>query len=160
MKRFGGTFVLALVLMGAPARAVDRPYRVAAGVNVGGGQVDWRLNPGWMLEARAQGGTENGAEKTNSLLYGLRGYRFFHVGRPSFFGGLELAHTQAKRNSAAYRAEGMAAGAFVGAEFRLLSHLYFLMDAGPYVISMSERRTGLSDTSLDFVADLALVVGF
>jgi len=149
-----------LLVLGAASFAADRPYGVAAGVNIGGGQIDWRPSANWMFEARAQAGAENGTQKTTSALYGLRAYRFLHVGRPSFFAGMGVAKTTAKREATSYRADGVAAGAFLGFEFRLIPHVYFLLDAGPYVISLHENRSSLSRTSLDFVGDAALVVGF
>lgn len=152
-------FTAALLLLG-PLSAADAPYRIAAGVNLGGGQLDWRINGRWMVEARAQTGAAGDTNDTKSHLYGLRGYRFFGRGRPTFFGGFEAAAANAKQSNTPYRASGLATGAFAGLELRVLPHVFLLGDAGPYFIHLKEERTKVASSNVDLVVDLALVVGF
>jgi hypothetical protein len=158
MGRF--LFLVALTcLLPAVAPAEPPPYRVAAGVNLGGGQVDWRLSRKWMIEARAQT-SRNDEESIDATVVGGRVYRYLHQGRPSVFAGVEVADATARQSSTPYRAHGFVGGLFGGLEFRLIPHVYLLADAGPYVISLKESRTGVSEGTLDFVVDAALVVGF
>jgi hypothetical protein len=73
-----------------------------------------------------------------------------------FFGG-DLAAVSGKAASSLYSASGFAAGAFGGVELRLTRRIAVGVDAGPYLITLKEKKTKLSSSGLDFVLNTCAV---
>lgn len=153
---------LAVVLGSGPLFAQSHPPRFGLGVNYGGAQLDWRPSQKWMFEARAQTGSDQGTSGTShSTVVGTRAYRF--LGRERLvvpLMGLQLAIVQTDQDNSTYKASGPSAGLFAGLAFKLNNHLRLLIDMGPYVIALSEKRTHADTTEVDLVADAAVIVFF
>ncbi len=152
----------ALVL---PDHAVLRPdslaprRHVALGVNYTGGQLRYRFRSPWAVELRYQQGTASSDYgDVKSQVVGLRGYHFYKRDRPlAYYLGTEIAHVEAKPEASNYRASGFAAGAFGGMEFRVTKNIGLGIDIGPYMISMEEVQTHISQTNLDFILNTGLL---
>jgi hypothetical protein len=115
-----------------------------------------------MFEARAQTGSDQGTRGTShSTVVGMRTYRF--LGRERLMVplmGLQLAFVQTDQDNSSYQASGPAAGLFAGLAFKLNNHLRLMLDMGPYVVMLSEKRTHADKTEVDLVADAAVIVFF
>ncbi len=165
-----GSPLLASVLYGSPQEKKEIPRvpepsgpalprnRLAVGLNYTGGQVRYYLSPRWAAEGRMQfGKADSNYGQVHSQVFGLRGYRFFpfrdHI---TWYAGGEAAYAKTDTDSSNYKTTGFAIGAFGGLEYRVLPRLGVSADIGPYVISLKEKQTGLSNTGLDFVMNTAL----
>ena len=131
----------------------------AVGVNYLGGELRWRPSSRWAFEGDYQQdkASSNYGDVT-ARVYGARAYRFFHErNRWSLYAGPEFAYTTAKPETSGYSTKGFVGGAFMGAEFNITRRLAFDLDIGPYVISLKESQTQMSQTNLDFVIQTALL---
>jgi hypothetical protein len=172
-------FVLGVSLLTAclvtPARAFDDddpPYRrltvpdetvahrLGLGIAYLGAQARWRLSSRWSVEGRYQRGSASSQYgKVIAQAYGLRAYRFYHAeGRLPLYWGLEAAYSSAKPETSTYATRGPAGGAFGGLEYRIGRRFAVDLDIGPYVIALKEKKTGMSQTNLDFVVNTAAMV--
>lgn len=136
------------------------PYRLAVGFNYIGGQIRYDLDSRWTGELRYLTGSENGAVgKVSSQVFGLRGYRFFREdSRYRFFLGAEAALVSSDQKNTSYRVSGPAIGGFGGLEFRLGKRFALGLDLGPYLLSLQENETAVSETSLEFIANTYFIV--
>ena len=141
------------VWLGGAARAAGgAPERLAAGVNVVGGQVDYDVTPRVRGELRFVTGSQGGASGTvTSSVFGARAYRLFGASATRFYCGAELAYVKARQSGSSYRVSGPAGGAFVGAERMLARRVALGVDAGPYFFSLRESETRAAETTFDFV---------
>ncbi len=155
-----GTFALPLLLLAAPVASQPEPARLAVGINVLGGQVDYQLGRALRLEARAlTGSSASESGRVSSAVAGLRGYRIFRFERATRpFLGAEASWVDSRAKGASYRASGPALGAFVGVERRLASRTWIGFDAGPYLFALHERTTRTAQTSLEFVANSFVMI--
>ena len=131
----------------------------ALGVNYLGGQMRWRPSARWAFEAAyQQDKASSDYGDVTARVFSLRSYRFFRPRhRWSLYAGPELAYTTAKPQTSDYSTTGVVAGAFMGSELNITRRFALDVDIGPYVISLKERETGLSQTNLDFVIQTALL---
>lgn len=135
-------------------------HRMGLGVNYQGAQLRWNLSRRWSVEARYQGGKagSNYGDVT-AQVEGLRLYRFFHErNRFSLYVAPEVAHVSAKPVSSSYKTDGFAAGVVGGFDYRMAKRLSLAIDLGPYVISLKESQTKLTQTNLDFVLNTAILL--
>lgn len=142
----------------APPRRAD--HRWGLGVNYLGAQLRYYFSSRWALEGRyQQGKASSDAGDVKAQVYGLRLYRYFHPERRFvlYWAG-EGDRAAAKSETGGYKVEGFTIGAVGGFEFKVASRVGLAIDLGPYVISLKERQTQLSETNLDFVLNTALVV--
>jgi len=155
-----------------PAPAL--PRRFSLGINDLGGQLRFHLNPYWAAEGRyLTGSTSSDVGTVRANVFGVRGYRFFDKRRRlRLYAGLEadyvrtsLASVDTRNNpnsvatlSGFGATSGYALGGFGGIEFRLLKRVALDFDIGPYMIGLKEKVTGVSDATLDFVANTAINV--
>ena len=131
----------------------------AVGVSYIGGELRWRPSARWAFEGDYQQdkASSNYGDVT-ARLYGARAYRFFHErDRWSLYAGPEFAYTTATPETSSYRTKGFVGGAFMGAEMNISRRLAFDLDIGPYVISLKETQTQMTQTNLDFVVQTALL---
>ena len=140
--------------------AQARPHRWGLGINYTGAQLRYSRNRRWMWEGRyQQGKASSDYGRVTAQVFGFRGYRNFWGRRGwPLYAGSELAYVTAKTNSSAYATKGFAAGAFGGVEYYVGKRLSVNADIGPYVITLREKQTDLTQTTLDFVLNTALVV--
>jgi len=150
------------------------PQRFSIGINDLGGQLRFHLNPRWALEGRfLTGSASSDVGTVHANVFGVRGYRFFEERRRfRFYAGLEGAYVRTSLqsvntvnnpNSVATISgfgdtSGYAMGGFGGIEFRLFKRVALDLDIGPYMIGLKEKVTGVSDGTLDFVANTAINV--
>ncbi|MFC1521354.1 hypothetical protein ACFL6Y_02990 [Elusimicrobiota bacterium] len=129
--------------------------RFALGINYIGGQVRYELNSSWAGELRYLTGSESASTgDVTSQVFGLRGYRFFKENpRRRFFLGAEAAMISSDQENTSYEVSGPAVGAFGGLEYRIGENFSLGFDIGPYFFSLKEKKTDVSDTSLEFVAN-------
>jgi hypothetical protein len=158
---------LLLILLAAGARAAEParpPTRWGVGASVVGAQARYFFTPRWAAEARYMTGTVgSGPDSATSQVAGLRGYRFFETGSAYRFylGGETAAFSGGDHYQGLfYRAVGVAAGAFGGAEYFLGRRWAVSLDAGPYLLSIKERTTQTQDTSFDFILNAAVNLYF
>jgi hypothetical protein len=161
---FGTCLFLSLFLSAATpllAKGSSSSPRFGVGVNIKGGQLDWRPSPQWMLELRHQQDSVSDPVATKSSVTGMRGYRLFRAEAPTFFlTGLEVAAVEASQKNTPYQASGFSGGAFIGLGRELGRHFVFTVDAGPYWVQLKETRTDLSSSHVDFVGDAAVLFMF
>ena len=128
------------------------PERLAVGVNVIGGQLDYAPTRDWRVELRYVGGSQSSSGGTvSSQVMGLRGYRVFGAAPTRFYSGAEAAYVGAKQRGTDYRTTGTAIGAFIGLERRIARRLWIGIDAGPYVLALRESVSHASSTNVEFV---------
>ena len=133
-------------------------FRWAIGINYLGGQIDCRFNPNWIGELRYVTGstkTDDGTIKASVL--GLRGYRLYRKDkniRPYL--GAETGYVSS--NSFGYKTSGFDLGGFGGIEYGLGRRVFLGLDIGPYLFSLKEKNTHVSDSGLEFVANAAIIV--
>jgi len=154
---------------------VPRELRhLSIGINDLGGQLRLHLSPRWAAEGRfLTGSASSDVGDVHANVFGVRGYRFFSERhRFRLYAGLEgdYVHTSLESVNTANNpnsvatisgfgdTSGYAMGAFGGMEFRLLRRVAIDFDVGPYMIGLKEKVTGVSDASLDFVANTAINV--
>ena len=95
--------------------------------------------------------------RVKANVVGLRGYRFIPYRRSlAWYVGAEGDHADAHADSNSYDVSGFVLGAFGGMEYRILPRLAVSADVGPYMISLKEKQSGLSQTNLDFVVNTAI----
>lgn len=145
--------LLAAALAGGAAAEEPPPDRLAVGVTAVGGQLDWTFARRTRAELRYVTG-ESGAIRSNAV--GLRGYRLIGSSATRPYAGAELAYVGAKGGGA--RAAGTAGGAFVGVERRIARRVALGADAGPYVFSMRDAATRVSDSTLEFVLNCSAML--
>ncbi|MBI4369066.1 MAG: outer membrane beta-barrel protein [Elusimicrobia bacterium] len=135
--------------------AEPSPSRFALGLNYLGGQIRYNLNSHWSGELRYLTGSDDAAEgKITSQVFGLRGYRFFRAdSRYRFFLGAEAALVNSDQKNTSYKVSGPALGGFGGLEYRFGRRFSLGLDIGPYLLSLKEKKTDVSDTSLEFIAN-------
>jgi hypothetical protein len=137
---------------GAPA------HRLALGFSFIGGQVRWSFTKKWAAEFQFQTGKASshyGDVRAN--VFGLRAYRFLkNWRRMAFYAGPEVAYAEATAEEASYKTTGMVIGAFGGFDYYVAKRFSLGIDIGPYLISLKEKQTGLSQTNLDFVVNATL----
>ena len=159
-------------------REARSPDRLAIGITDLGPQVRLYVTPAWAGEARfMMGSASSNAGSIQSMVFGLRAYRFFKEHRRCrLYAGLEGAYAQTSihgsyeaaggnggNNSTITRASGFgdttgyAAGAFAGVELRVFRRVAVDLDMGPYLISLKEKSTGYSGSTTDFVVNTALM---
>jgi hypothetical protein len=167
-----GSALLASVLSGSPQEKKEIPRlpessgpamphdHMAIGVSYTGGQVRWNFSPRWAVEGHYQfGSADSNWGSIHSNVFGGRGYRFFYLReRLAWYVGGEGDYVTASSHSYSYQTTGYAAGTFAGLEFRVLPRLALGADIGPYVISLKEKLSGLSETGIDFVVNTAVNV--
>ncbi len=143
---------------GVPPTAAND--RISMGINYTGVQIRCLLTRRWAMELRYQTGqAPSDYGDVRARVVGVRGYRFFpREGRFDYYLGPELAYAQAKADASDYETNGTALGVFGGIHFKLSKRFAFDADLGPYVISLSEKRTRESSTHIDFVLNSALVM--
>jgi len=150
------------------------PRHLSIGINDLGGQLRFHLNPHWAAEGRfLMGSASSDVGTVHADVFGVRGYRFFDEHhRFRLYTGLEgdYVHTSLQSLNTANNpnsvatisgfgdTSGYAMGAFGGMEFRLLKRVVLDLDVGPYMIGLKEKVTGVSDATLDFVANTAINV--
>ena len=152
------------------------PRRLAFGVNNLGGQLRFHVTPEWAAEARFVTGSASSNEGSiQSLVFGLRGYRFTKEHhRCRLYLGLEAdraqtsihgspnfnsnSPTQQTRPQGFGDTSGFAAGGFGGLELRVTRRVAVDLDMGPYLIGLKEKITGASASSWDFVVNTSLEV--
>src|SRR5258708_6048079 len=134
--------------------------RLSIGVNYTGGQLRYRMSSRWAAEGRIQfGSADSNYGQVHSQVFGVRLYRFapLHVWeRASWYVAGEADYAQASSNSYNYATKGFAAGAVGGLEFRIAKRVSVDADIGPYVISLKETQTNLTNTGMDFIVNTAL----
>ena len=156
--------------------APPAPRRLAFGVNNLGGQLRFHVGPQWAGEARFVTGSASSNEGSiQSLVFGLRGYRFTKEHRRCrLYLGLEAdraqtsIHGSPSINSSAPTqptlpqgfgdTSGFAFGGFGGLELRVTRRVAVDLDMGPYLIGLKEKVTGASASSWDFVVNTSLEV--
>jgi len=159
-----------LVIPSEPAA----PHRLAIGFNDLGEQLRIHFKRDWAVEQRFLMGTASSDFGTvHANVFGLRGYRFLPERRRfRLYVGLEgdyvttslrSVNTTGNPSSVATvsgfgQTSGYAMGGFGGVEYRLLKRIALDLDIGPYMIGVKEKVTGVSDASLDFVANTAINV--
>ncbi|MBI4369584.1 MAG: outer membrane beta-barrel protein [Elusimicrobia bacterium] len=136
------------------------PYRFALGLNYLGGQIRYDLDSRWSGELRYLTGSEDAATgKITSQIFGLRGYRFFRAdSRYRFFLGTEAALVNSDQKNTSYTVSGPAIGGFGGVEYRFGKRFSLGLDIGPYLLSLKEEKTDVSETSLEFIANTFLIL--
>ena len=136
------------------------PSRLALGVNYIGGQARYNLNSRWAGELRYLTGSEDASTgKVFSQVFGLRGYRFFRESAYyRFFLGSEAALVNSDQKNTSYKVSGPAMGAFGGLEYHFGKRFSLGLDIGPYLLSLKEKKTDVSDTSLEFIANTYFIV--
>jgi hypothetical protein len=141
--------------------SLENRYRLALGISYTGGQIRYQFNPRWATETRYQFGSAGSNEggTIHSNVFGLRLYRFMPI-RPrlAWYLGGEGARAQTSSRTTDYRTTGFALGAFSGVEYRILPRVAVSADIGPYMISLKEQLSGVSQTGLDFVVNTAVNV--
>jgi hypothetical protein len=149
------------------------PHRISFGMNDLGGQLRLHLNRDWAAEGRFLTGSANSdVGQVHSLVLGMRGYRFLpehrrlklYVGAEGDYVKTSMRSVNTTNPNSVANASGFgntsgyAMGGFGGMEFRVLKRIALDLDIGPYMIGLKEKLTGVSDASLDFVADTAINV--
>jgi hypothetical protein len=139
-------------------KSLDSIYRFAVGVSYTGAQMRYQFTPKWAAEYRYQTGkASSDYGDIKSTVLGLRIYRFIPFRRAlSWYLGGDGAYAHANAGSTDYNVSGFAMGAYGGMEYRLIPRLAIGADIGPYVISLKEKESGLSQTTLDFVINTAI----
>ena len=155
--------VLGVFSLCAPASAADGPqsYRFAVGVDYGGAHLHWGLTPRWATELRWQrASSQSGDGRVRAEAFGLRGVRYSSEWKSwRFLGGVEGDYVAADAAGTTHaRVSGAGLGAFIGAEARVTRRITIGVDAGPYLLSLKERTTHASDSSVEFVANSSLSV--
>lgn len=142
---FGGSWLL----------AEPTPSRFALGLNYIGGQLRYNLDSRWAGELRYLTGSEDAATgKVTSDVFGLRSYRFFRESTyHRFFLGAEAALVNSDQKNTSYKVSGPAVGAFGGLEWHIGRKFSLGLDIGPYLLSLKEKKTKVSETSLEFIAN-------
>lgn len=129
-------------------------HTLGIGVNYLGGQVRYHFAPAWAGEVRYVTGRENSEDGAiNSQVVGLRLYRFYGGKDLHLFVGVEGDYVTSSQNSTSFKVSGLAAGAFGGLAYPISSRLSIGADIGPYVFSLKESSTRVSNSSLEFVAN-------
>lgn len=143
---------------GAPTRTLRPRRHLAIGLDYTGAHLRWMFSTHWAGEFRYQRGkADSNYGDVTADVVGIRLYRFFRTrGRMPLYVGGEVAHASAKSENSHFRTEGMAAGGFGGIEYLLAKRVSISMDVGPYVVSLNEKETNMSQTSLDFVINTAI----
>lgn len=133
--------------------------KIGLGINYIGGQARYHLDSRWAGELRYLTGSEDAATgKVASQVFGLRAYRFFREAtRYRFFLGAEAALVNSNQKNTSYKVSGPAMGVFGGLEYRFGRRFALGFDMGPYVISLKEDTKNVSDSSLEFIANTALI---
>jgi hypothetical protein len=141
-----------------PANAPENRYHLALGVSYTGGQIRYQFSPKWAVEGHYQfGSADSNWGSIHSNVFGGRGYRFFYLRqRLAWYLGGDGNYVTASSHSYNYQTTGFAAGTFAGLEYRILPRLAIGADIGPYVISLNEKLSGLSETGIDFVVNTAI----
>ncbi len=144
----------------AIADDATEPARLALGVNVLGGQLDYKPTRATRLEVKAQAGSASSdAGTVHSTLAALRAYGSFRVDSAyEPYLGAEFGLVQSHIAGGAYNASGGEGGVFGGIERRLFARTWLGLDIGPYVYSMKEKTTGSRDTTVVFVANIYLLL--
>jgi hypothetical protein len=139
-------------------KGYDNLYRWAVGLSYTGGQVRFQPSSRWAMEARLQfGSADSDYGRVESNVFGLRGYHFYpfreHL---ALYAGGEAAFVKAESQSTSYSTKGFALGGFGGMEYRVARRVSVGFDIGPYMISLRESQTGMTQTSLDFIINTAV----
>jgi hypothetical protein len=151
------------------------PRHLSLGINDLGEQCRVHFGRNWAIEQRfLTGNSSSDLGTVQAFVFGLRGYRFLPEHRRlRLYMGLEAdyvttslkggGNTSGNPNSVANisgfgQTSGYAMGAFGGVEYRLMKRVALDLDIGPYMIGVKEKLTGVSDSSLDFVANTAINV--
>jgi hypothetical protein len=136
----------------------DSLYHWAAGASYTGFQLRYQFSCRWAVEGRAQfGSADSDYGKVSSKVFGIRGYRFFPFrDYLAWYTGGEVAYARAQSDTTSYETKGFAAGGFGGMEYRIAKRVSVGVDIGPYIISLRETQTQMTQTSLDFVVNTAI----
>ncbi len=135
-------------------------HRMALGINYTGAQFRWNFRSRWAVEGRyQQGSATSDYGNVKSKVFGVRAYRFFRTERrfPLYIAP-EIARATATPERSDYRVDGFAAGVAGGMEYHVTPRISLDVDIGPYVIALHEKKTQVSQSSLDFVLNTALLV--
>jgi hypothetical protein len=155
--------------------AAPAPHRLALGVNYTGEQIRLHITRDWAVEERVMtGSASSNSGRISSLVFGLRGYRFFQEHyHCKLYLGLEGDYAMTKVHNAGESNDvnggtsypsgfgnttGYDAGGFGGIEFRFMRRVAVDIDMGPYVINLKEKVTSTSASAWDFVLNTALVI--
>ena len=135
-------------------------HRLALGISYLGGQMRWNFSPNWAAEYQFQTGkASSDFGDVTANVFGVRAYRFFKPqSRTRFYVGPEVAFTHASAHNSSYSTSGFVVGGFGGFDYYLSRRLSVGFDIGPYLISLKERTTGMTQTNLDFVVNTTLNV--
>ena len=135
---------------------VDVTHALGFGVNYLGGQVRYLFSPAWACEVRyATGQASSTLGAVSSRVFGLRGYRFYGGSQRDLqlVLGAEADYLMAGQKSTNYGTSGTAIGGFLGMEYHLTHRFSLGINIGPYLISLREKTSHDSSSSLEFVAD-------
>ena len=132
---------------------------LGVGVTYLGGEVRYHFLNEWAAEVRyLTGKASSETGEVSSQVYGLRGYRFISpVGVYRLYIGAELAMVNSDQKGTVYQADGVAAGGFLGFEYNVARNIYLGFDIGPYMFSLKEKQTKVTDSSLEFVVNSSLI---
>jgi len=137
---------LVLVLLSSPAAAAAMKGKVAAGINYPGLSLRYYPSDNYSLELRAQA-------SDGVFAAGFRCSRYLRTTAAALpFWGLEADFLSFK--GASSEGGGVALGALAGLEYFVARKVSVQLDGGPYLVSISDRRTGLSSGGLVFAANL------
>lgn len=128
---------------------------VAIGINYTGAQISVDFHKHWAAEARYLLNTEDtDAGQVSSRVMGARLYRFLPERKAArIFFGAEAAYDASEQSNGNLKSSGYSAGVFAGIKYMVSQRVAVGADIGPYFTSMSESKTSLSDSSVDFVVN-------
>lgn len=120
----------------------------AIGINYPGFGARYFLSDRLSVEGRIQAAND-------IVVVGLRSYYYFKVvSKVLLFGGLEADFISFKGDES--KGTGFAGEVFAGGEYFFAEKLSVQMDIGPAFISLNDKDTSVSESGVEFVANLGV----